>query len=56
MLAKSLWLCLTLLDPMDYSPPGSSVPGILQVNLLSEGEGGTLAGLWTDAAWIVGME
>ena len=22
--------CLTLCDPMDYSPPGSSVHGILQ--------------------------
>ena len=22
--------CLTLCNPMDYSPPGSSVPGILQ--------------------------
>ena len=28
--AKSLQLCLTLCDPMDGSPPGSSVPGILQ--------------------------
>ena len=27
---KSLQLCLTLYDPMDYSPPGSSVHGILQ--------------------------
>ena len=23
-------LCMTLRDPMDYSPPGSSVHGILQ--------------------------
>ena len=28
--AKSLQLCLTLCDPIDGSPPGSSVPGILQ--------------------------
>ena len=30
MHAKSLQLCLTLCDPMDRSPPGSSVHGILQ--------------------------
>ena len=28
--AQSLQLCLTLCDPMDYSPPGSTVRGILQ--------------------------
>ena len=27
--AKSLQLCLTLCDPIDGSPPGSSVPEIL---------------------------
>ena len=27
-------LCLTLWDPMDCSPPGSSVPGILQARAL----------------------
>ena len=26
--------CPTLCDPMDYSPPGSSVHGILQVRIL----------------------
>ena len=26
--------CLTLYDPMDYSTPGSSVCGILQVKIL----------------------
>ena len=26
--------CLTLCDPMDYSPPGSSVHGILQARTL----------------------
>ena len=31
---KSLWLCLTFCDPMDYSPPGSSVHGILQARTL----------------------
>ena len=29
--AKSLRSCSTLCDPEDYSPPGSSVHGILQV-------------------------
>ena len=28
--AKSLQSCLTLCDPIDSSPPGSLVPGILQ--------------------------
>ena len=32
--AKSLQLCLTLCDPMDCSPPGSSVHGILQARIL----------------------
>jgi len=32
--AKSLQLCPTLCNPMDYSPPGSSVHGILQVRIL----------------------
>ena len=27
--------CLTLSDPMDYSLPGSSVPGIFQARVLS---------------------
>ena len=31
---KSLQLCLTLCDPMDSSPPGSSVHGILQARIL----------------------
>ena len=32
--AKSLHLYLTLRDCMDYSPPGSSIHGILQVRIL----------------------
>ena len=35
--AKSLQLCLTLCDPMDGSPPGSPVPGILQARTLEWG-------------------
>ena len=34
MHAKSLQLCPTLCDPMDYSPLGSSVHGILQERIL----------------------
>ena len=32
--AKSLQLCLTLCDPIDGSPPGFSIPGILQAKTL----------------------
>ena len=34
MHAKSLQLCTSLCDPMDCSPPGSSVHGILQARIL----------------------
>ena len=32
--AKSLQLCPTLCDPIDGSPPGSPIPGILQAEIL----------------------
>ena len=32
--AKLLQLCLTLCDPIDDRPPGSSVPEILQARIL----------------------
>ena len=32
--AKSCQSCLTLCDPTDSSPPGSSIPGILQLRIL----------------------
>ena len=32
--AKSLQSCPTLRDPIDSSPPGSSIPGILQARIL----------------------
>ena len=32
--AKSLQSCLTLCDPIDNSPPGSPIPGILQARTL----------------------
>ena len=32
--AKSLLLCLTLCDPIDGSPPGFPVPGILLARIL----------------------
>ena len=31
---KVAWLCLTLHDPINYSPSGSSVHGILQARIL----------------------
>ena len=31
---KSLQSCLTLCDPIDGSPPGSAIPGILQARTL----------------------
>ena len=34
MHVKSLQLCPTLCDPIDGSPPGSSVPGILHARIL----------------------
>ena len=34
MSAQSLQLCLTLCEPMDCSPPGSSVHGIFQARIL----------------------
>ena len=34
MHAKSLQLCLTLCDPIDYSLPSSSAHGILQARIL----------------------
>ena len=35
--AKSSQLCPTLCDPVDGSPPGSAVPGILQARILEWG-------------------
>ena len=35
--AKSLQSCLTLCNPIDGSPLGSSVPGILQARILEWG-------------------
>ena len=32
-----VWVCLTLWDPMDCSPPGSSVHGVLQARVLEWG-------------------
>ena len=32
--AKSLQLCLTVCNPIDSSPPGSPIPGILQARTL----------------------
>ena len=35
--AKSLQSCPTLCNPIDSSPPGSSVPGILKARILEDG-------------------
>ena len=35
--SKSRQSCLTLCDPIDVSPPGSSIPGILQARTLEWG-------------------
>ena len=35
--AKSLQSCPTLRDPIDGSPPGTAVPGILQARVLEWG-------------------
>ena len=35
--AKSLQSCPTLCDPVDGSPPGSAVPGIIQARTLEWG-------------------
>ena len=40
--AKSLQLCLTLCDPIDSSPPGSTVPRVLQARTLE----------WAATTWI----
>ena len=40
--AKSLQSCPTLCDPIDSSPPGSSVPGILQAKNTGVGYGNLL--------------
>ena len=37
MHAELLWLCPTLSDPMDCSPPGSSIHGIFQARVLEWG-------------------
>ena len=37
MHAKSVQLCLTLCNPLDCSPPGSSIHGILQTRILEWG-------------------
>ena len=34
--AKSFQSCPTLCDPMDGSPPGSAIPGILQARTLGK--------------------
>ena len=52
-------LCLALCDPMDYSPLGSSVHGLLQAGILkwgaiSSSRGSSQPREWTRVSWIVG--
>ena len=49
--AKSLQLCPTLCDPIDGSPPGSAVPGILDPSLDEFSETWRVIGLPT---WLSG--
>ena len=57
--AKSLQSCLNLCDPIDSSPPGSPVPGILQASLSMgfsvQGARGGERGVWAsgrgDRVW-----
>ena len=42
MRAQLLQSCPTLGDPMDWSPPGSSVHGILQARILEDPPGDLL--------------
>ena len=46
MPAKSLQSCLTLWDPMDHSPPSSSVHGILQARITGVGCHALLQGIF----------
>ena len=46
MRAKLLQLCLTLCDPMDCGPPGSSVHGILQASILEWDSHALLQGIF----------
>ena len=47
--AKLLQSCPTLCDPMDCSPPGSPIPGILQARVL---EWGAIAFSGYSAGWV----
>ena len=48
--AKLLQSCLTLCDPVDGSPPGSSVPGILQAGILE-----WVAIFFSKACWVTSV-
>ena len=57
---KAAQSCPTLCDPMDYSPPGSSVHGILQAKTLewvaiAFSRGSSQPRYWTQVPWIAGQ-
>ena len=51
MHATSLQSCLTLWDPMDYSPPGSSVHEILQAKILEWAAMPSSGGIFLIQGW-----
>ena len=53
--AKSLQSCLTLCNPMDHSPPGSSVHGILQTRILEWVAISLLQGIFRTQGWKAGL-
>ena len=57
MHAKALWSCLTLCNPRDCSPPGSSIHGSLQARILewvaiSYSRGSSWPRDWTHVSYI----
>ena len=54
--AQSLQSCPTLCDPIDGSPPGSPVPGILQARTLEWGATASSYGLLADDIKAIHME
>ena len=47
--------CLTLCDPMDYSPPGSSVHGLLKARILKWVYHSLLWGIFPSQGWNLGL-
>ena len=54
--AKLLLSCPSLCDPMDYSPPGSAVHGILQARILQHVVIALLQGILLTEVWNLGLQ